>query len=100
MAYRIEYSEGILQKSDVMQRKSGRSMTSVIAIVVAIVGVVAIYCIGRNRLYDVLIPGDPAVTEAAAIKFVEEIQQGTTIIDAFGVFCREVINGAKISGVY
>lgn len=100
MAYRIEYSSGIAQKNVITSEAPKKNRAVVALIVLAILGFLAVYSMGRDYLRDALIPGDPAVTEAAAIKFVDEIQQGTSIINAFGVFCREVIDGAKVQTIY
>lgn len=100
MAYRIEYSKGIAQKTAITSEAPRKNKAVITVIILAILGFLTVYSMGRDYLRDALIPGDPAVTEAAAMKFVDEIQQGTSIINAFGVFCKEVIDGAKIQTIY
>lgn len=101
MAYRIDYCKGTAQKTEVSNGKAKKNVTAAIIIVsVAILGFLTFSSIDRSRLYEILIPGDPVITETAAIRFAEDIQHGKTIIDAFGGFCKEVINGAKIPGIY
>ena len=95
MAYRIEYGNGVARKMTVTQEKAGKNKAVIIMmIVLAILGCLALYRLGRDGLYEVLIPGDSTVTATAAIKFMKELNMGASVVDAFGVFCREVIAGA------
>lgn len=100
MAYRIEYGKGVVQRTAVASEKPKKNKAAVMMILLAILGFLAVYTLGRDYMMDALIPGDPVVTEEAAMKFADEIQQGTSIINAFGVFCKEVIDGAKIQTIY
>ena len=94
MAYRIDYSEGIAKKTDLEQGIRTRNIMTVTAIILLVICCVTVYSLGREGLYEIPIPGDSEATAAAAIKFVNEVQQGTSIVDAFEVFCREIIHCA------
>ena len=41
-----------------------------------------------------LLPGDPAVTEAALREMVERLSDGEAFSDAITAFCKEIIAGA------
>lgn len=41
-----------------------------------------------------LLPGDPAVTEAALTEMIEKLHQGEAFGEAVTVFCKEIIAGA------
>ncbi len=42
-----------------------------------------------------LLPGDPAVTEAALREMIENLSQGEAFGDAVSAFCKEIIAGAR-----
>ena len=41
-----------------------------------------------------LLPGDPAVTEAALTEMIDRLRQGEAFGEAVTVFCKEIIAGA------
>ena len=65
MAYRIEYSGGTAKKTAVTDTTRSNIATVVVPLLV-IICCLLLYSLGPERIYEALIPGDPAVTEAAA----------------------------------
>ena len=94
MGYRMEYGTG---NDDACYREIRNRNTKVwtvaaIAAVLLIVGVLY-----RDRVVDVLLPGDPAVTKRAISVFVEELRGGERATDAFAAFCKVIVDEAHIS---
>ena len=48
----------------------------------------------RESVKQLLLPGDPVITEAAFISMVEQLGAGESVYDAVTVFCKEIIQGA------
>lgn len=94
MAYRIEYIGGTTKRIELAHATTRKNRATVTAIVFIIICCLSLYRLGYERLCEVLVPGDPAVTETAAIQFVKEIQQGVPLKEAFSIFCKEIIHSA------
>ena len=47
-----------------------------------------------NGSVNWLLPGDPAVTEAALTEMIEKLSQGEAFGEAVTAFCKEIIAGA------
>lgn len=52
---------------------------------------------GAQVLQEVFLPGDAAVTRQALANMAENLKEGEAIGDAVVVFCREIVDGAKIT---
>ena len=96
MAYRIEYDTGAGKYEIHPERKSlGPWLTA---------GWLALFLLlthlfwpaGEAALRDFLIPGDDAVTVLAAKRLAENLKEGTTLVEAAEIFCRDILAGAKI----
>ena len=48
-------------------------------------------------LWHWMLPGDPAVTEAALSGLVDQIRDGDDFSQAMTVFCRVILDGAQVS---
>jgi hypothetical protein len=46
----------------------------------------------KNKLYNLFLPGEPTVTMDALNHFVEALDSGETLLDAFDVFCQTVMD--------
>lgn len=92
MAYRIRY--GPPQKGE----RGGRILDKKIVpfILVALLIVAAALGVSNPTVKEYLIPGNPEVTEAALIDFIDDIKQGAAFGDAMTAFCREIIDNAAI----
>ena len=49
----------------------------------------------RQWLWDILCPGDPAVTEAALTQMVLDIKSGNSVSDAITAFCVDILSYAN-----
>ena len=92
MSYRIEY--GPAGKNPGI-RKSKRVLFALLIVFVLLAAGVRI-ADSSGKLWYWLLPGDPAVTEAALLGLVSDIQSGETFPQAVVAFCRTVLNGAEI----
>ena len=93
MAYRMEYTNGTVQRTQVLPHKSRKGKSSLKMIIFIILICLLLYNANYSNLWSKLNLGNPAVTRSAAEKFTDEIQNGTPFRDAFTVFCKEIING-------
>lgn len=73
--------------------KQGRML---IGIVTAAVIFMAVRVVGVEKVKHFLIPGDPAVTAPAFHNFVEQVQQGRKVAEAFSDFCVEIVSHADL----
>lgn len=89
MAYKISYGQEPKTK-----RKPGGKWIA--GLVLLALGILARLMRWDEQLRQLLIPGNAAVTAAAFENMLAQLKQGQTVIEAFGGFCREVIQGAKI----
>jgi hypothetical protein len=88
MAYKIIYPT--VGKRNYPTRKPMPAWAFSGALLSAIFLVITIY----NGSANWLLPGDPAVTEAALRKMIENLSQGEAFGDAVTAFCKEIIAGA------
>ncbi len=61
------------------------------------VGLISVFLLAitiYNGSANWLLPGDPAVTEAAITEMIEKLSQGEAFSDAVTAFCKEIIAGA------
>lgn len=93
MAYNINY-EHMPIKTPVKEKIQSGKFVACILIALAIFAVV--FGMG-DSLYEYVLPGDPAVTEAAACGFVENIRKGCSVKDAATAFCQQIIDRAELS---
>lgn len=90
MGYRIEYGQTAVKIPTGNRKKKRFPFAMVIA--VAIAGALMIpQC--RKVLWDLLLPGDSAVTAAATEALVNDLRIGESVGDAVTAFCREIIAG-------
>ena len=92
MGYRIEY-----EKIGKVPDRKGKSRTGVIVgvlVMLLILGAVTVKAIGLEWVQEVLLPGDPDVTAAALEGMVEDLRNGSGIVEAFKAFCEEIIQNA------
>lgn len=52
---------------------------------------------GRQKLWEICIPGNAQVTAAAFEAMVEDLRAGESVSDALTVFCQEIIHNAEDS---
>ena len=89
MAYRIEY-EAFGPKKTGFLKKYGMFLFILLLLVTTVTVSVANLS-GAQWARSLLFPGDPGVTAVALEELAEDLQQGSSVKDAFAAFCREVI---------
>ena len=93
MAYNINYEHMPIKTPVKEKKRSGKFIASILIPLV----IFALVLVMGDRLYEYLLPGDPAVTEAAACGFVENIRNGSSVKDAATAFCQQIIDSAEPS---
>ena len=88
MAYKIIYPT--VGKRNYPTRKAMPAWALPVALLSALFLVITVY----NGSANWLLPGDPAVTEAALREMIENLSQGEAFGDAVTAFCKEIIAGA------
>ena len=88
MAYKITYPS--VGKRQFPTRKPLPTWALPVGLISAILVGITIY----NGSANWLLPGDPAVTEAAIKEMIEKLSQGEQFSDAVTAFCKEIIAGA------
>ena len=93
MAYKVQYTPQDMKRyPPVQQHTLGRWRKRIIC---AALVFFAVYFV-RNGVPDFLIPGDPDVTQAAAVEMVSSVKRGVSVQDAIQVFCKQIIEGAGV----
>ena len=93
MSYCIEYTSGTKRKYPKKTKKFPGKVKILWFTAALCVALLLIPGVG-DALKRLLLPGDPAVTEAAIISMAERLGAGERLYDAVTVFCREIIQGA------
>lgn len=94
MSYRIVYGKQTQRYS--VRRFPHRK--SVVYIVCTLLLFVCLHVTGVSAaIWRFLLPGDPAVTEAALIGMIQDISGGSDLSNSITAFCKEILNGAQIS---
>ena len=95
MGYRIDY--GLQKKIPISQRRK-RGGTGILIGIGAVLAVMALRLTGFGEvLWHWILPGDPEVTQTALTAMIEDIRNGSELSDAITAFCREILNGARLS---
>lgn len=91
MGYQMEY--GSWDKPVKYRRTRDKKMRYItIFLVLALI----ICCFQSDRIINFLLPGDVDATRKAITVFVNELKEGEPLFDAFGSFCKVVLNEAEI----
>jgi len=92
MSYRIVYGK---QTPRYSCRRFTRKKAIIFIVCIAIL-LIGLRLSGLGQvLWHFILPGDPDVTEAALIGFVENLYSGADLSDTVTVFCREILHGAQ-----
>ena len=96
MGYKIQYDSNSLKKYPKVYNKTvNRKRIWITALIILlIIGIVPLYRSGL--LKELLIPGDVAITEAAAEMLAENLKGGMPVEEAIRVFCREIIANGPV----
>ena len=94
MGYSIQYTDGMVKEfisDDRPKTKRAKGLLWIVsgAILIGLLATDTGKAFCRN-----LLPGNPAVTEAALERFAENISDGDGLLDAATVFCKDVLEGA------
>lgn len=97
MGYHIQYGETLIKKKIklpyFMKNRNKIATMLIVTVICTTLGL-----IGKNeRVQEILIPGDDEVTRAAFECMIDEVQAGSSMVDAVTVFCREILEGADLS---
>ena len=94
MSYRIVYGPEIKTPG---KGKSSQRKRIIFALCIGFL-IIAARSTGIDEvLLHWLIPGEPAITEAAFLGLLDRIQNGDAFSEAITVFCREILAGAQIA---
>lgn len=95
MAYRIQYGNALIKEEirDNPKRSKGKFFPLLIVVLMILI---SFAYTRKDSLEKILIPGNPAVTKAAAKTFLYEIRSGERLEDAFRTFCLEIIDHAAV----
>ena len=96
MAYSIDYNAGEIKKVEFkpLRKRVKRKILTFVAIAFTVIGITQ--AVGSDAVKEFLLPGDPAVTEAALTGMIEDIRAGESVGDAITAFCREILDSAGI----
>lgn len=92
MGYQLEYKSGY---GGVVYKRiaGGRKKRLLILLIPAVL----LCCLFRERIINFILPGDPDATKEAISTFIGQLQEGEPVTDAFGSFCKVILNEANIS---
>lgn len=98
MAYQISYGQDCVKKKNkrefrIPKPSRGNLIRIGMAVFILLLAFACMIPQVRLAVRDMLLPGEPAITEAALERLVEAISDGEAIQTALTDFCREVING-------
>ena len=95
MGYRIDYGSGQAkrQKLTAFPKKTAAKASGIVA---AVLLLVVLFSLCGGQIVDFLLPGDPAVTEAALEEMVTDLGEGEGFRDAFAAFCQKIVDGAAL----
>jgi len=92
MSYQIVYG-----KSNMKQNKKSHLWKGGLIMALLLGAFLGLRYIGSEGLrLENLLPGDGAVTAAAIRALVDRLRAGEGVLDAIDVFCRTVVDGAKL----
>lgn len=95
MAYRIVYGPEIPPQ---YQKKTDRSRLRTLTAVCLLLFTLLVkqyFPAGTARLQQIFLPGDPTVTQQALSSMMGQLQSGAAPVDAFTVFCKEILANAS-----
>ena len=92
MAYKIQYTPQDNSRYPMVTRRREIKWGRLVAVIV--VAVATLWLI-NNGVPEILIPGDPQVTKAAAATMIGSMKSGSSMDDAILTFCRQIIDGAR-----
>lgn len=92
MGYQIRYDDAMTRI--VFDHKRKRSKRNILFFLLAVIFTITTITLATKGY---LIPGDTAVTKAAAKNFRQEMRDGEDIGKAFAAFCKEIVDGAQLS---
>ena len=91
MGYRIEYDSGEGKYQVLPERKSRVPAFTTAALAGFLLMTHLFWPAGEDAIRDFLIPGEDAVTIAAAECMAAELREGASLQDALESFCRQII---------
>lgn len=95
MGYRVEYGK-IRKVRNLESRFSRKAAFTGMFLLSFLILVKVCWPQGSGLLQEILLPGDGAVTAAALDVFTEELRAGGSFLEAFTVFCRQILESAGL----
>lgn len=94
MGYKIEYG----QTMEITHLKDAKTFSAgkVLILVLITVIILCTYSM-KDKVIDLLIPGNTEVTKTAISEMIQSLEDGVEIKDAVTAFCAEIIEHANIS---
>ena len=90
MGYRVIYGQDRLSQENRGKTIGIRTLTALCFGIFALL-VRCLWPEGRELLMTYLLPGQQSVTQAAFTEFLVNLRQGSAMVDAFTVFCKEIL---------
>ena len=93
MAYRVQYN----QSESACRDNGNGSCVLLCLLTLVLVACVVLYCSNdsvRSMIQDLLIPGDDAVTKAAFVNMIGQLQNGDSVSDSLTTFCYEILEAS------
>jgi len=97
MGYRIRYNREKDKQFPMKQRRTWKKRLICLTVLMFLLGCVAEWHNG-TVLKKLLIPGDPAKTEAALTEMIDDIRSGESFGDAINAFCKEILEHGESVG--
>lgn len=93
MSFYIEYNPELNRKypNRFPQRKKIKVAKYIVFCILLLGG----FCIFKEQILDIIIPGDNVVTTSAISSLVDNIKSGDSVYDSFLTFCEEIIVNAS-----
>ncbi len=88
MAYKIQYDMGRARRFPTRSRKKIPLWMPLL------LGAVVLTATFWNRIYPLLLPGDPDITASAVSAFAQDMKAGMQFHEAAAAFCKTVLEGA------
>ena len=92
MSYRIDYGGGVPVTYRVPRRKTSIQMMTALCMILFALAVGRFWPRGKQMLREVLLPGEPTVTEQAFSALVTDLTQGVELEVAMTAFCQQIID--------
>lgn len=96
MGYRVEYGQTMVKTTLPNRKKWGLSRKHIIWAVGCFLLLLAVHFGRMEKVQNLFLPGDSAVTRSALSHLVMDLEAGKPFADSITAFCREIVENANI----